>query len=335
MEESKKNNVLKFLRQGASEDSIKKAFQTREEVGESKSKELASDLANEERKFEGFPIIVCDSQGEGRSKVENLMRVKKLIVNADNVLIKTISPFWLPIETIKSERKFNQDYIKNINILKREFIGWRKCRGDGNCYYRSVFSGYLLKIFHFNTPEVHLLNFQNLLSRLQTESQFPKISSIHSYFSPISIPNQSLQERIQIYKKLEQSLQDPEFDLDLIELSRFLAKSQIQVEKSYLSQFISDSSIPNLEAHIQTMGNEAEGEELFLLPQSLHIQVHQINIFDRIVKTSYPELPDSINPLTVSIISKAQGHYDLLYPIADMECQGCSINEGAFYSSSR
>ena len=332
MDESKMNKVLKFLSLGASEGSFKRACQSREDVGQSKSNESGCDLVNEDQDGKAFPIIICDYQADGRNKIENLMRVKKYIVNADNVLIKTISPFWLPIETIKSERKFNQEYLKNINTLKREYIGWRKCRGDGNCYYRSVFSGYLLKIFHYNTPEIHALDFIKLLSRLHAESQFPKIIPIFSYFSQISKPSQAQSERILIYQKLEQSLQDPSFDNDLIELIRFLAKSQIQTERAHLSQFIEDSSIPSLEAHMQTMGNEAEGVELFLLPRSLNIQVHQINIFDRIVKTSYPESPSS---LSVSIISKSQGHYDLLYPIIDMEHQGCSVNEGIFYSSSR
>src|SRR5574343_839720 len=73
--------------------------------------------------------------------------------------VKTISPFWLHISTLRDEYLYNEDYTYCIKELSTQFVGWKRVRGDGNCYYRSVVSSFLLKIFNINKNSNRIFEF--------------------------------------------------------------------------------------------------------------------------------------------------------------------------------
>ena len=54
----------------------------------------------------------------------------------------TVGAKFLLQEIILSD-KFNESFREKIKILSQDYHGYRKIRGDGNCYYRAVMFGIL------------------------------------------------------------------------------------------------------------------------------------------------------------------------------------------------
>ena len=71
----------------------------------------------------------------------------------DSEIVDTISKTWLPMDSLMNEGKFKPSFVKNINVLSRDYTAWRRVRGDGNCYYRAVMSNYILKIFYHSSDK--------------------------------------------------------------------------------------------------------------------------------------------------------------------------------------
>ena len=237
---------------------------------------------------------------------------------------KTITHCWLPIVSLKSEGKFNSNFKKNVDILKSRFPAWRKVRGDGNCYYRSVMASYLLKIFH---PSSNLIHSEEFMSKLLKHKVCFPLENLYNTLSSLFFEFQK-QRDSSAYLKIEKLLQDPQFDLCLIETSRVLSDIAIG-SCSEIKDFLSDSEEIQLKSSLQTMGNEAEGVELFLLPTALGIIVEQVNFFEDILYSSFPK--EDPTRLSVHIICKSRGHYDMLLSIKDMEIQQYSVKELIFY----
>lgn len=86
----------------------------------------------------------------GRSNDSQLRKVHKMFdedINND-AYPDTISKFWIDLHKMKEIGKFNENFKNNVDFLHRKgFAGWKKSRGDGNCYYRAVMSSFLDAIF--------------------------------------------------------------------------------------------------------------------------------------------------------------------------------------------
>lgn len=52
-----------------------------------------------------------------------------------------------PLSTLKDEFKFNKSFGEKVDgLIEHEYKGWRRVRGDGNCFYRAVGFGLLEQI---------------------------------------------------------------------------------------------------------------------------------------------------------------------------------------------
>ena len=77
---------------------------------------------------------------------------------------KTIGVYRLPISFLNDENKFSETMPQVVRQLEQNgFSHWRKARGDGNCYYRSIGIGFV-EIFIRNQILDHLV--QNLSSQI-------------------------------------------------------------------------------------------------------------------------------------------------------------------------
>jgi Peptidase C65 Otubain len=251
--------------------------------------------------------------------------------------VKTISKTWMSFESLRDELKYNPVYQKNIWELNRNYSAWRKVRGDGNCYYRAVISSYMLKIFHFASPKVHIFQLialiQNIPMKGVDEIYLNAKNYIKNYLVRLYSQPRTLTNLIEIFKKVNQDLQDEEFDLNLIRVARLISYLAIKDNQKFsnIAPFFIDNDIDSLSEGILTMGREAEGIELALLPLGLEIYVRQINIFEKILINTYPDETLKDNTIMVNIICKMRGHYDMIYEIEEMEYQEYCIQEGAYY----
>lgn len=243
--------------------------------------------------------------------------------------VKTISPNWLPLITLEEEFKFNENYRKNIKSLTNKYCCWKKVRGDGNCYYRSVMSSYFTKIFHFNQHPNRIYQLILLLKGYEIEnitSEYKEsvkkvLKEIEGLYTKFQ---ESMPAKIQVFEKVCNLLQKEDFDLALVATSRVISYLTLNSDKGdSIRPFLTEDEIDSINNRILTMNTEAEGVELSLCPMALDITVNQVNVFDKVIYNTFPvDLEGGQDPsakVVIDIICKSRGHYDSLYSIKDME----------------
>jgi hypothetical protein len=300
--------------------------------------QLRNSLRSEEDMYEKADPLQAVNE---RPNAENLKmkKTKENFVCTTDIdpPVETISDSWIKIKTMENFGRFNQTFLHSIEKLHKEhhIIGWKKSRGDGNCYYRAVISRYFELIHKVYHPSSYIRKFMEILIEL---NQFMSTLPIyHEYQRTIfDVYEKTLktyeiktQEKdpIKAFFTALNLLLDPEFDINLVKVSRLIAFFSLESPKnaSTLEEFGVDKAM--YESLILTMGEEAEGVILLLLPIKLGVQVIQYNIFNGVVKE---EFPNDDRRLKIQIVRRA-GHYDILYTIQEMEYEMYNLEKGEYY----
>ena len=251
-----------------------------------------------------------------RSGITNITQEEKK--GEKDEITQTISQWYMPLKKLKLEYPYNEKYIKNIHQLMVKFAAWKRSRGDGNCYYRSVITSFMIKLFHPCTPKTYRDIFWAKLKEIESIDFFSDIEVSYKYF----VNNfTELYYRNDHFLEIHRLLQILEFDQSLISISRALTyiEAKKKIEGGEFKEILLDNEAYHLLENIKTMGREAESLELFLLPSALNIEVTQINVFDNWIETHYPEHYSDSMKIKVSVISKSKGHYDGLYSKEELE----------------
>jgi hypothetical protein len=144
-------------------------------------------------------------------------------------------------------------------------------------------------------------------------------------FTKILMTRKTKQQKIEHFKEIHHSLQNKNFDTDLIYTSRAIALSTLSIQEyEYIINVFMVDGIDFTINNVSTFGNEAEGIELKMLPVGLDIKVVQYNN-DGAAKFMVNEFyNDSVEKdyLKINIICKTRGHYDSLYSVKDLEEDG-------------
>jgi hypothetical protein len=262
------------------------------------------------------------------------------VVFEDNPIVKTISNGWLTTASLAEEYKFNESYVRVIKGLKTEFAGWRRVRHDGDSYYRSVISAYILKIFHFKTNTSYIFQLLSLIRSLENVAtgEFEQSrQALQKYFFDMYLTDPtggSYADKINHYKSICQKLDEVDFNLDLVRFARMASFNALNTDWD-IRAFILEDEFESIQARVMTMGCEAEGIELTLCPIGLGCVVRQINVFDETMIENYFPTNETKTgereKLTVNIISKRKGHYDILYSVKDCEEEEYCMAEHQFY----
>jgi hypothetical protein len=250
--------------------------------------------------------------------------------------VSTISPFWIRIDRMKEIAKYSEDFTFCIDRLNHMYFirGWKKSRGDGNCYYRAVISRYLELIFGFYSPLSNCRFFLQLLKNLQNKNYtFFDFQDNDSLIYALKVTEDliKLKEQYPYYAfhSLLLWFQDTKVDQAFVRVARWLAYSEFVERQAEYLDFIDNSD--KIVNEILTDKTEAESLVLLLLPAALKIQVHQFNIFSKdrmIVIVDYPE-GQNFN-IQVNVIRRP-GHYDILYTSAEQESDMYCFETASYY----
>lgn len=256
-------------------------------------------------------------------------------INVDE-RIETISKSWIKIDKMKDFGKFKQTFVNCIDQLLKEggFVGWKKSRGDGNCYYRAVIAKYFEFIHKPYYPISYLINFKDILEKCiyQRKQQFSQDEYLTACESILQYINYSILHKnnypVEIFIKALEWLQIEDIDLALVRIARLITYIALQDEKEnpQFKEFGLDISW--YEGSILLMGEEAEGFMLVFLPLGLKCQVTQFNIFDKIQTENFP-VGDNFD-IKIPIVRRS-GHYDILYTIQEMEYEQYSFETGEYH----
>lgn len=252
--------------------------------------------------------------------------------------VDTISKSWIPIEKMKEVAKHNPNFVKNIEslLMDKKIIGWKKSRGDGNCYYRAVITRYIEIIYKFYNPIVYLENFLMILSEA-IKYEYSNEAAVEDYKNATIQVYQILYEMyvkkqnnpIDAFIGILELLENKDFDLNIVRMARLIAYKTLidpnNRERFY--NFITDSDANVISCSLLTMNEEAEGLILILLPIGLKCQVCQYNLFgNNINEQAFAEENRNI----VIHIVRRSGHYDILYSIQEMELEQYNFNTSQY-----
>ena len=257
----------------------------------------------------------------------------------ESEIVETISKTWLPMESLRNEGKFKPSFVKNIEFLSRDYAAWRRVRGDGNCYYRAVMSNYILKIFHYYSNKERINKLIILLDGIRGELPHDFIAAkdyFIDYLTKHYESRQNIEASIESFKNVNQRLQERDFDLNLVRIARVILVDAFRGRSGDYSAFKLDDQKPEFSKHLLEMGREAKEQEFLLLPLGLDICVEHINVFENLLRTVYPneEEGNKKDKVKITIISKNNDHYDILYPVKDMGDEGYNIDLGRYYYTS-
>ena len=224
-------------------------------------------------------------------------------------------------------------------MIQHSIIGWKKSRGDGNCYFRAVMSRYIELLHKFYNPKSYLEEFIKIINNsLEIAYQSPSRNNDMSPFinAAVSISNfisSSLQGKnndpVGIFLDLvKNKFQESEFDLNLVRLARLITYTTLRKHSNSpeFRNYCSDVEGPLLS--VLTMGEEAEGLLLIFLPMGLDCQVIQYNFFNEISVQLFPE--NTSSAIKIHIVRRS-GHYDMLYTIQEMEWEMFSFSTGEYH----
>jgi hypothetical protein len=250
---------------------------------------------------------------------------------------ETISKFWLPIEQMKSLYPYNQNFQLNVHTISRDecVIGWKKSRGDGNCYFRAVISTYFLEICK-NYNSVSLLHFfkqkiENLItedvenSYLEAQSEVLKVTEKF-----INMKNNS--QGCEVFDEALKLTQNRQFDLNLVRVSRLLTMTELLKNKDHEDySFMFLDGVDYFVNDILEMDKEGGDLSLVFLPKTLDIQVTQFMFLDK-ERFSIQKFPEESRDEQIKImVIRRSGHYDILYHAQIMELDGACISEGTYF----
>ena len=287
-----------------------------------------------------YKKIVPPFNHHAQTNNHQLIQLATTIESSDSdTPVNTVSACWIEIEKMKDFGRYNQNFVYCIDQLIHRFhiIGWKKSRGDGDCYYRSVISKYLEIIFGFYSQVSNGEFFLSILRGLEAKGIAQNLEPEFGYSLEMAILwVKSLLELKRndpsyAFHSVLTWLQYPEFDRAFVFVARLLTYSEYLERQEELSLFLVDDDPNALVQIILTLRTEAESLVLLLLPAALKIQVIQFNIFsnERVVNViNYPE--DGEYEIKVNIIRRP-GHYDILYTSAEQQSDLYDFGSSTYY----
>lgn len=246
----------------------------------------------------------------------------------------TITKCWIPLIQMIEVYTFSSKFAQSVRYLlnTKHIIGWKKVRGDGNCYFTAVTLKFIENIHKPYKDTKELIAFNSLLKSLR-EITFPDANYKHAYTQMRTIIKNSINRKtakndhIQVYIDILTSIQDKYFAEICVRISRLITYKSFadRLSTGELSLFMSKPEKDYIN-DILTMGIEAEDLTLLILPCGLGVQVVQFNIFDNNV---YEQVIPEVEPYEDQIfIVRRSGHYDLLYSRKEQEMdQYCFYNK--------
>ncbi|KAL6077121.1 OTU domain, ubiquitin aldehyde binding [Balamuthia mandrillaris] len=254
----------------------------------------------------------------------------------------------------------NEELRKKINALKAVYPRWHAIRGDGNCFYRAVWTGYSRLFCRLPTDEHNFeeerLRFQNVLCanqhlfhQLKPETkellfaQLKKLSLSppHNENEASTTEATTNDEATEASKKEEekeeelfsQLINDEATSDGFVLFLRLLTSDTLRKGKDFYSLFLDDDDDDKggvFEQRCQraeTMGEEAEQLEMVALLSALGVSAKVWRLERGGKGITSVVLPDDSKKQQLLTLLYRPGHYDLLLPRAS--CSGSSSSSSS------
>lgn len=281
-----------------------------------------------------------DYGGLGLSKPGIQARVERPQAQAisaaaeDDEYPQTISKARLSIEKMREIYPNSKVYLRSVEFVGMRFDGWRKSRGDGNCYYRALGAAY---IEHLARQTTGIDEIETFIAKLeQNEGYFSQKPGFNdnrrSFLESLrhlreSKANNSVAAMIQA----QSLLLSQSFDDNLIKELRVLTANSLILNKAHPDiEPYAGEMLDYYLGNILKMGEDAEGLAFLCMAEALKIVIQHITIDkDTGVRSDYFR-PLESGRWPKMFVWLRPGHYDMIYSKEQMYTDGYSFEKRVY-----
>lgn len=229
-------------------------------------------------------------------------------------MIDTISGnigFLEPLDSLRNQFTGSEVQQRKINEFATEFGGWRRCRGDGNCFYRACGFAFIEALL-WKEPK-SLRPFLEVV-----RSCGPETESLVS----LALPLCELEPAVALERLYRTIFVDKAVDASLVKALRLVSSGFLKEHADAefnglpLNVYVEASHGMSLDAfctsELMANGVEAESVALTLPSMAFKLKIEIIQL-DRSDSSSRYTLPDgAAGDATATLLFKP-GHYDIFY----------------------
>eukprot|EP00455_Lapot_gusevi_P034808 TRINITY_DN3850_c0_g1_i2.p1 TRINITY_DN3850_c0_g1~~TRINITY_DN3850_c0_g1_i2.p1 ORF type:complete len:271 (+),score=89.58 TRINITY_DN3850_c0_g1_i2:40-852(+) len=249
------------------------------------------------------------SSGITDDDIMNQEEALRTIVAEQQPLIGFVEPGFANLE---AEFANNPRFLAKIQELSRSYMGFRRVRGDGNCFYRA---------FVLGTLEYAIRN-RGFLGRLMTNVGSSRERLIDQGFPDYAVDDfwEVFIEQIQWIdgcdvksEEMAERMRDKSTSDYLVTYARFLTSYHLQSHPEQFAPFVPDGSIMNfVRTEVEPMTKEADNLQCVALAAELGVTVR----IEQLTQGDDGPLSHVVygdgEPM-VHLLYRP-GHYDILYP---------------------
>ncbi|KAI8996767.1 ubiquitin thioesterase OTUB1-like protein [Pilobolus umbonatus] len=221
------------------------------------------------------------------------------------------------IDKLEEEYKDNEPFLKKIKNLGKDYSKMRKCRGDGNCFFRAFGFAW------FESAMKDADKYDTDLARLK--STFDLL--VNSGFQTLAFED-FYEATLEVFLSLKKYRDDPDMLLvhfqsnetsnAIVMHLRFIASAYLRLHSAEYEPFLIDEMISIddfCSMHVEAFGRESDHLQIIALTKALDVPIDVIYLDgglhgEAAVHSFRSDEASKRNPLTLIY---RPGHYDILY----------------------
>lgn len=223
------------------------------------------------------------------------------------------------LDTLKDQ--FTGSVVHQQKILEfGEFGGWRRCRGDGNCFYRACGFAFVESLLREGPGKLKpAVDVMRTSSKGEAESLLGLLTDLCAVE-----PTAALDK---FYRKI---LLEESVDAELVRVMRLVSahfvmeNQEVDFNGLPLTVYVEASHGMSLDAfcstEILTNGTEAESVALTLVPLALGLKIEIIQLDRTDSAIQRYQVPDGRPGNVFATLLFKPGHYDIIYR-SDVACE--------------
>ncbi|KAI9258057.1 ubiquitin thioesterase otubain-like protein [Phascolomyces articulosus] len=221
------------------------------------------------------------------------------------------------INTLEEEFKDNEPFLCKIKNLSESSSRIRKCRGDGNCFFRAFAYAWFESLMRANEAD-----YQAALGKLKTtpdlleRAGFQKLA-FEDFYDVTLEQAELLPQRDP--DMLLASFQSEEISNAIVMHLRFVASAYLRIHAAEYEPFLVVEMISIDEfcaMHVEAFGRESDHLQIIALSKALQVPVQIVYLDGSADKEAavHDFFPDeTLNSLKPLRLIYRPGHYDILY----------------------
>ncbi|CAO3607028.1 unnamed protein product [Cunninghamella echinulata] len=225
-----------------------------------------------------------------------------------------------PISKLEEEFKDNEPFLKKVKNLSKSHSKIRKCRGDGNCFFRAFAFAWFESLLNSKEKYDEALFWLQSTPQLLEKGGFQQLAYEDFY----EVTLEQLKKIPTNYANDPDlflvAFQSPEISNAIVMHLRFVASAYLRIHADEYEPFLIVEMISIDEfcaAHVEAFGKESDHLQIIALTKALDIPVDVIYLDgsdsdQAAVHEFWPNENDKNSKHPLKLIYRP-GHYDIVY----------------------